>query len=95
VRQIRFVGSARVPLLSDAPSAAVAGYRSANHGGCGQNVIFQDLSCRYSQLADQLDGGDHWHLNDDGQPAAGVNAQDIVLGPSEATPLLTGHTQAR
>ncbi len=88
IQQIRFVGSSEVPLLSDAPSLAIAGYQSANHGGCGQNVLFQDLSCRYIQCIRTQSQKDHWYLNDDGEPAAGCRASDIVLAPSEATPVL-------
>lgn len=88
IQQIHFVGSAYLPLLSDAPSLAIAGYQSANHGGCGQNVIFQDLSCRYIKCYQAQNQQDHWYLNDEGQPAAGCRSTDIVLAPSEATPVL-------
>ncbi len=88
VSQIRFVGSPVVPMLADAPSLAVAGYKSANHDGCGQNILFQDLSCRYSRRCESAEGDDHWFLNDSGEPAAGCHSADIVLGSSEATPVL-------
>lgn len=88
IHQIRFVGSSHLPLLSDAPSLAIAGYQSANHGGCGQNVIFQDLSCRYVRCIQAQSQQNHWYLNDDGEPAAGCRSNDIVLAPSESTPVL-------
>jgi hypothetical protein len=88
VRQIRFSRSRLVPLLADAPSFAIAGFQSANHGGCGQNVLFQDLSSRYCTQCVSPDRQDHWFLNAEGEPAAGRHAQDIVLGPSGATPIL-------
>lgn len=93
IHQIRFEGSSHLPLLSDAPSLAIAGYQSANHGGCGQNVIFQDLSCQYVRCIRIQSQQDHWYLNDDGEPAAGCRSKDIVLAPSEATPLLGVETE--
>jgi hypothetical protein len=86
--QVRFSGSRHVPMLADAPSQAIAGYQSANHGGCGQNVLFQDLSCRYCTQCQSPVQHDHWFLNEDGQPAAGRHANDIVLGASDSTPVL-------
>lgn len=88
LRQIRFTRATHLPLLSDAPSLAIAGYQRANHGGCGQNVLFQDLSCRFSrQTQAQIDSG-HWYLNDEGRPTAGLHEADVVLAPSDAVPVL-------
>lgn len=88
IRQVRFSGERFVPLLADAPSSAIAGYQSANHGGCGQNVLFQDLSVKYCKQCKCQKKLDHWFLNDEGQPAAGCHEGDVVLGPSAATPVL-------
>lgn len=88
VHQIYFSGSRFVPLLADAPSSAIAGFQSANHGGCGQNVLFQDLSSKYCTECKCKAQRDHWFLNDDGQPAAGCHPNDIVLGASAATPVI-------
>ncbi len=88
VHQVYFSGSRFVPLLADAPSSAIAGFQSANHGGCGQNVLFQDLSSKYCTQCKCKAKRDHWFLNDDGQPAAGRHANDIVLGASAATPVI-------
>jgi hypothetical protein len=87
VHQVHFSSSPYVPLLADAPSSSIAGYQSANHGGCGQNVLFQDLSCRYTTQCKCQEKRDHWFLNDEGQVAAGRHAADIVLGASAATPV--------
>jgi hypothetical protein len=81
---MNFSGRSDVPMLADAPSPA-AGFQSANHGGCGQNVLYQDLSCRYLSLCVSPEG-DHVFLNEEGQHAAGCNSQDCVLGRSEASP---------
>jgi hypothetical protein len=88
IRQVRFSGERVVPLLADAPSSAIAGYQSANHGGCGQNVLFQDLSVKYCKQCKCQKKLDHWFLNDKGQPAAGIHENDMVLGPSNATPVI-------
>jgi len=84
-RRMEFVARGDVPMLADAPSFFVDGFQSANHGGCGQNVIYQDLSCRYSNQCISA-SHDHLFLNANGQHAAGRNAHDAVLGRSEASP---------
>ncbi len=84
-RRVEFVARGDVPMLADAPSFSVDGFQSANHGGCGQNVIYQDLSCSYSNQCISA-SHDHLFLNANGQHAAGRNAHDAVLGRSEASP---------
>jgi hypothetical protein len=88
MRQVHFGGSRFIPLLADGPSPAIAGYQSANHGGCGQNVLYQDLSCKYTKQCKCKKRRDHLYLNDEGQVAAGCHPEDIVLAPSGATPLV-------
>jgi hypothetical protein len=88
LQRIHFGASRVVPMVADAPSPAIAGYQSANHGGCGQNVLFQDLSCRYSNQCKCAQKKDHWYLNDAGQTAAGLHAHDTVLGGSEVVPVI-------
>jgi len=83
---VKFVGRGDAPMLADAPSFAVAGFQSANHGGCGQNVIFQDLSCRYCSRCISPVGNDHLFLNAVGRQAAGRYMKDVVLGRSEIGP---------
>jgi len=85
-RQVKFEGRSDAPMLADAPSVSVAGFQSPNHGGCGQNVIFQDLSSRYFQQCTAGENADHLFLNEAHRHAAGRNAHDIVLGRSEADP---------
>jgi len=73
-------------ILSDVPCMQSAGFRTANHSGRGQNVLFEDghvqhlISCMLSNL------NDHLFLNDDGQMRAGVNDRDSVLAPGWAQP---------
>jgi len=85
-RQIKFEGRADAPMLADAPNISVAGFQSPNHGGCGQNVVFQDLSARYFDRCSAGKHTDHLFLNEDRQHAAGRHARDVVLGRSEADP---------
>lgn len=87
IRQVHFTSSPYLPMLADGPSQAIAGYQSANHGGCGQNMLYHDLSCKYVTQCKCKMRGDHPFLNNEGHVAAGCNPEDIVLGPSEATPL--------
>lgn len=83
---IRDEGLSRSPLMADAPSFQLAGFMSANHRGCGQNVLYQDQSVRY-QTGCLVPGlQDHLFLNAAGIPAAGRGRYDAVLGRSELTP---------
>ncbi len=84
--QVKFSQRCNAPIMADKPSASVVGFQSANHGGCGQNVLFQDQSVRYVQLCIQTDRDRHWFLNEDDQPAAGKHKHDIVMIRSEARP---------
>ncbi len=93
-RPMEFVARGDAPMLADAPSSSVEGFQSANHGGCGQNVLNQDLSCRYLSLC-ILGRGDHVFLNENGQHAAGRSAHDAVLGRSEASPAGSLHLTQR
>ncbi len=85
-RQVRFVRLNTAPMMADTPSLSVAGFQSANHEGCGQNVLFQDLSSRYIKLFLSQENIDHLYLNEDRKHAAGRHAQDVVLGRSEVGP---------
>lgn len=84
--QIPFTGKAYLPMLADAPRLSGAGVRSVNHGGCGQYVVFQDLSVRYCANSELSANRDNIFLNFDGQHAAGCQRDDIVLGLSGAGP---------
>ncbi|NOY41403.1 MAG: DUF1559 domain-containing protein [Planctomycetes bacterium] len=85
-RQVRFVRLSTAPMLADTPSFSVAGFQSANHGGCGQNVLYQDLSVRYIKHCLSQENVDHLYLNEDRKHAAGRHARDVVLGRSEVGP---------
>jgi hypothetical protein len=74
-----------IPILSDAPNPQNPDFKSCNHGGYGQNVLFQDLRVEYLKgpLCNTT-RRDHLFLNDDGLPVAGTDRNDSVLGPSGA-----------
>ncbi|MEM6798027.1 MAG: DUF1559 domain-containing protein [Planctomycetota bacterium] len=81
---IRFTGNSRSPMLSDAPNPQTGRWQSINHGGCGQNVLFQDGSVRYER--DCLLREDNLFVNAAGEPAAGRGWDDAVLVGSDRTP---------
>jgi hypothetical protein len=91
LQPVRLQSRRDIPLLGDAPSHEIAGYQSANHGGCGQYFLFQDLSVKYRKQCKCAAEKDHWYLNDEGQPAAGLHPNDVVLAPSEVVPVLKGN----
>ena len=78
----------RSAILADTPSlTSVSEVVSRHHGKCGQNVLFEDGHVAFISGCWAPDDLDHLYLNDDNQLAAGSNASDIVLVPSDVTPL--------
>ena len=74
--------------MSDAPNLNAANLQSANHGGRGQNVLFES-GARAIPHHDQPPGSnDDIFTNDDGQVAAGLNPNDSVLGSSGTSPTI-------
>ncbi len=86
-RPIKNLRRAGFALIADAPSTELPGRRSANHGGCGQNVLFEDghvayvVGCRMGEMGDDL-----FH-SDRGLVEPGRHADDAVIVDS-ATPLV-------
>jgi hypothetical protein len=82
-------------LIADAPSADLPGRRSANHGGCGQNVLFEDghvayiVGCRMGELGDDL-----FH-SDRGFVEPGRHADDAVIVDSATPPVIWNVTPQR
>jgi prepilin-type processing-associated H-X9-DG protein len=77
-------GDANVPLLADTPPAGAAPGNSPNHSNRGQNVLYLDGHVRFLTL--RTLGGDDLFLNRANRVAAGLDANDAVLGYSEARP---------
>ncbi len=81
---LRNDGRPCVPIMADAPGDSL-GCASANHG-CGQNVLFEDLHVMYL-VGCEYATGDHIYLNRLGMMAAGIGADDAVLGRSDTRPV--------
>ncbi|MCC6123770.1 MAG: hypothetical protein IT426_02310 [Pirellulales bacterium] len=74
-------------IMSDAPNMSGANLQSANHGGRGQNVLFEGGGVQFLTATQPLGSKDDIFTNDNGQVAAGVNANDSVLGASGTAPI--------
>ena len=81
LRRVRFA------LMADAPSA-MPPYRSLNHDGHGQNVLFEDQHVQYLTTCRARGCTDDIFLNDRGEIAAGVHQDDAVVGASHTKPVL-------
>jgi hypothetical protein len=66
------------PISSDPPSKDLLS--SPNHGGDGQNVLFEDQHIKY--LTTNRIGNDHIYLNDNAEVAPASNDHDAVLMPA-------------
>lgn len=75
-------------LMADTPCQTLKWSQSNNHGGFGQNVLFEDGRVKYLTTCSGPDGSDKdFFHNNDGQIAAGRNADDSVVGCSSESPL--------
>jgi len=71
------------PLMADAPDAS--GERSDNHADGLHHVLWEDG--RVDRLHEsRIHVEDHLFLNHDGQPAAGKDPEDAVIGDSHHQP---------
>ncbi|MHC4400427.1 MAG: hypothetical protein ACYTG0_12190 [Planctomycetota bacterium] len=76
-------------MLADVPRSCQLGYQSLNHGGCRQNVAFEDGSVRFCLSPRSCEAIGNIFVNDRGDVAAGQNPFDSVVGPSTAVPNVT------
>lgn len=74
-------------IAADRPSMNWANIQSSNHDGLGQNVLFEDGRASFVVSPQPEGWSDHVYLNDAGQVAPGIHANDSVIGPSEFSPL--------
>jgi hypothetical protein len=73
------------PLMADRVTAEEDSLvNSPNHGGLGQNVLYADGNVRW--CVTRTIAGDDLYLNRRNQVAAGLGANDAVLGASAARP---------
>jgi anti-sigma factor RsiW len=82
-------------LMADAPSDTLPGFQSENHGGRGQNVLFEDGHVRFLTSSRPIEDGDDVFVNDTGLVAAGDHRNDSVVAGSGAAPLVFISTDAR
>lgn len=75
----------RSPILCDAPSSEAAGM-SPNHGGSIIQVLYPDGRVAVLTSAKVNGGHDDMFSNFEGKVGAGYGRDDVVLGPSDATP---------
>lgn len=74
--------------MADAPSGGVAGQRSENHGGKGQNMLFADLSVRFLVSSCIEPCGDDVFRNHRGIVEPGVDENDAVVAASVTQPFM-------
>jgi hypothetical protein len=81
----RFEGRANFALMSDAPSLHLEALRSDNHGGRGQNVLFEDNRVEF--IVDCV-AYDALFVNRDGFASAGLDENDSVIARSSTAPFI-------
>ncbi len=74
-------------ILSDVPGRDLDGSPSTNHGSRGQNFLFESGRVQFLKTCSMADN-DHCFLNDDGIVAPGRHANDTVIAPSHAQPVV-------
>jgi len=82
---------ARFALVADSPSAQRGGRESANHGGRGQNVLYEDGHVQFQRTNVAAGCQDDIYHNDLGIIGAGQHVNDAVVAPSAARPVLLVH----
>ena len=75
-------------IMADSPNPYAPASGSLNHGGRGQNVLFEDLHFQYIVERDQDGCWDYVYVNRQGEPAAGVDMHDSVVGSSATSPVV-------
>lgn len=74
-------------IVADSPSREFASQGSRNHGTRGQNVLFEDFSVQFVSTCSLGSLDDSYYLNRRGQPHAGLDVHDCVVGSSASQPL--------
>jgi hypothetical protein len=79
-------GRVSFALMADSPGEQ-RGERSPNHGGVGQNVLFEDMHVVFLKHCRLSGCDDHIYINRDGYVGAGVGPDDAVIGGSSDRPI--------
>lgn len=83
------LGRSKFALMADAPTcASISNIVSDNHGGSGQNVLFEDGHVAHMTSRTPEGCGDDIFLNDQGEVSAGTHRDDAVIAPSPAKPII-------
>jgi hypothetical protein len=77
----------RFALVADAPSSTPP-YHSLNHGGCGQNVLFEDMHVSYLTTCKARGCTDNFFVNDEGSVDVGLHPNDAVIVGGDARPVM-------
>jgi hypothetical protein len=75
-------------VVADRPDHARPEFRTANHAGQGQNVLFEDGRVGFVISPASLGTGDRIFLNDEGRVAPGTHRDDSVIVSSTADAIL-------
>jgi len=81
-------GRTHFAILADSPSSHLPRRQSANHGGRGQNVLYEDMHVDFVTCCRDATCGDDFFTNRHGVIAAGADASDAVIGASDSTPFI-------
>src|SRR5487761_1323289 len=79
-------GRGTFALMAVSPGEPIDG-RSPNHGGIGQNVLFEDLHVAFLKHCRLSGFDDHIYVNGLGYVGAGIGPDDAVIGRSSARPI--------
>jgi hypothetical protein len=75
-------------VIADAPSEQQPNHRSLNHGGQGQNVLFEDGHVEFLTLLQSSGSADDSSTNEDHLVAIGVHRNESVVAPGGTTPII-------
>ncbi|MEK6235587.1 MAG: hypothetical protein N2C14_12835, partial [Planctomycetales bacterium] len=76
------------PVVADSPSLHSTRFQSDNHGGFGQNVLFERGEVVFLKTTQLRGESDHLYTNKVGHVAPGVGPNDAVIGHSTTVPVL-------
>ncbi len=85
-RATRNLGRRFFALMADVFDPSEGKPQSSNHGGCGQNVLFEDGHVVYLTSCCAEGCCDDFFRNDRGHISAGIHRDDSVIGHSAASP---------
>ncbi len=77
-------------LMADVPSLDGPPHLSLNHGGRGQNVLFEDEHVRFLTTACAPEVNDHFFVNAEGRLDLGVHRDDSAILPAGLSPTAYG-----